>query len=348
MTRILVVDDEPMVGTLVSDALDDDEFQTTVVKTIRSAEEELLQSGFDILVCDINLNGELGTALIDHRRVRDEKTAVVVMSGAADLSVAMDVIHRGAVDFVAKPFDLTELRRAVVDAKARRDREFLKGEHHRELEALVLERTKQLTNAFAAVEDAYDRTISALGAALDLRDTDTEQHCRNVAEMSLEIAAVWGISDPIVLRDLRRGALLHDIGKIGIPDAILRKPGKLTEEERRIVNTHPELGARMLSGIDFLSGAITVVRHHHERYDGTGYPDGLAGEAIPLTARIFAVADAVDVLIGGRIYQAAQSPEEVRAEIARSAGSHFDPTVVDSFLSLESISLESIRRGGAA
>ena len=335
MTRVLVVDDEPMVGALVSQALGTNEFETVVVTDIESAEAELMRVGFDVLVCDINLDGESGVALIDHARVRQEQTAVVVMSGLAELPVAMDVIHRGAFDFVAKPFSNAELLRAVGDAREHREKAQTERGRLHELEALVSERTLELSSAFATVEGAYDRTIEALGAALGLRDTETEQHCRNVAETSLQIASAWGIDDPGTLRDLRWGALLHDIGKIGIPDAILRKPGPLDAEERLVVNTHPELGTRMLAGIDFLAGATSVVRHHHERYDGTGYPDGLAGEEIPLLARIFAVADAVDVLVGGRVYQTAQAPEAVRAEIARSAGSHFDPAVAECFLRLD-------------
>jgi putative nucleotidyltransferase with HDIG domain len=334
MTRVLVVDDEPMVGSLVSDALGTSEFETVVVTDIRSAEAALMRVGFDILVCDINLGVESGVALIDHALVRQEQSAVVVMSGQADLPVAMDVIRRGAFDFVAKPFSKAELRRAVGDARDHREKAQTERARLHELELLVRERTTELSNAFATVEGTYDRTIEALGAALGLRDTETEQHCRNVADTSLQIASAWGIEDPDTLRDLRWGALLHDLGKIGVPDAILRKPGPLDAEERRIVNTHPELGARLLAGIDFLAGATSVVRHHHERYDGTGYPDGLAGEEIPLLARIFAVADTVDVLIGGRVYQAAQTPEAVRAEIARSAGSHFDPAVAECFLRL--------------
>ncbi|MDF1566550.1 MAG: response regulator [Spirochaetaceae bacterium] len=335
MTRVLVVDDEPMIGALVSGALANRHFETTVVNDIKSAEKVLEQANTDVLVCDINLDSESGMVLIDHERVRNDRVAVVVMSGSADLPVAMDVIHRGAFDFVAKPFSSEELLRAVNDAKNRRNRELAEQERRLELEFLVRERTEELSTAFGAVEEAYDRTIEALGAALDLRDTETEQHCRNVAEMSLRIASAYGINDPLTLRDLRWGALLHDIGKIGIPDAILRKPGPLTAEERKIVNTHPVLGARLIGEIDFLSGAITIVRHHHERYDGTGYPDGLTGEEIPLLARIFAVTDAVDVLIGGRVYQSALTLQEVREEVARSAGTHFDPTVVGCFLSLE-------------
>ena len=184
---------------------------------------------------------------------------------------------------------------------------------------MVARRTAVLTDTVARLHRTYDLTIEALAAALDLKDSETMRHCKSVAELSLRIATRLGITDEVILRDLRWGALLHDLGKIGVPDAILQKPGPLTDAERLVVQKHPAL----------------IVLYHHERFDGSGYPTGLCGDAIPLTARIFAIADAVDVLLRGRVYREPFTQEAVRAEIERSTGTHFDPRIVEAYLSLE-------------
>lgn len=335
MRSVLIVDDERSVGELIGVSLRSLGLKTEYATTVGEASLLLEHRKYDAMVCDVNLNGDSGIALLDYAKSRSAGTAVVVISGSAGLPVATDVMRNGAYDFLAKPFTPEQLRTSVSGALEKRDARLLEEQRHRELESLVRSRTAELQDALGATQRAYDLTIEALGAALDLRDSETEEHCRNVAAISLGIAAEYGVTDADELQDLRWGALLHDIGKIGIPDAILRKPGPLTDDERAIINTHPGLGYRMVSGIGFLHGASAVVRHHHERFDGTGYPDGLVGHDIPRTARIFAVADAVDVLTKGRVYQSAISFASVREEIARSAGTHFDPRAVEAFLAME-------------
>jgi putative nucleotidyltransferase with HDIG domain len=190
-----------------------------------------------------------------------------------------------------------------------------------------VEEAAELERAHEALAAAYDATLEALVAALDLRDTETEYHSWRVAEYALTLARQLRI-DGDLLTDLERGSLLHDIGKIGVPDHILRKPGPLDDEEWREMRRHPQLGYQMLAQIDFLKGAVEIVLTHHERWDGTGYPRGLVGEEIPFGSRIFAVADALDAITSRRPYRAARGFGTALAEIAGGSGTQFDPAVV--------------------
>lgn len=181
------------------------------------------------------------------------------------------------------------------------------------------------------VVDAYDETIEGWARALDLRDHETEGHSRRVMELATDIARHMGMPEEQIV-DVRRGALLHDIGKMGVPDEILNKPGALTDDEWQIMRAHAEYGREMLSGVRYLGRAIDIPVHHHERWDGSGYPDGLAGEDIPLSARIFALVDVWDALSNNRPYREAWPAERVIGHLEDGAGSHFDPQVVEVFL----------------
>jgi HD-GYP domain-containing protein (c-di-GMP phosphodiesterase class II) len=215
-------------------------------------------------------------------------------------------------------------------------KEGLFGEEDRTLlslfahQAAVAIENARLFNALAA---AYDQTLDALVAALDARDRETEGHSRRVVRYAMLIADKMAYPES-ERDDLQRGALLHDIGKIGIPDAILRKPGSLTHEEWRVMRQHPEFGRRMLAGIPFLARPIDVIYTHQERFDGSGYPQGLAGDAIPIGSRIFAVADTFDAITSDRPYRKAQPLEVARRSIVDNSGSQFDPQVVEAFMAI--------------
>ena len=188
----------------------------------------------------------------------------------------------------------------------------------------------QVRNLYTELERSYLATIEALAAALDARDSATEGHCQRVTGCTLIMGEYFGIQGA-EMTALHYGAALHDIGKIGIPDAILRKPGRLTEEEWDLMRQHPELGERIISGIEFLRTAVPVVLHHHERWDGAGYPAGLAGEAIPLGARIFMVSDAFDAMISNRPYRKGMPYDQALREVRHMSGKQFDPAVVEAF-----------------
>lgn len=205
---------------------------------------------------------------------------------------------------------------------------------------------QELRQAVAGAERAYMGALEALTRALELRDYETEGHSRRVVQYTLALAQKLGVPEGQLV-PMMRGALLHDIGKIGIPDQILRKPGPLTPEEWETMKTHTRIGYEMLCHIDFLRDAAPIILHHHERFDGSGYPDGLIGQVIPLGARIFAVADAYDALTSNRPYRRGRSHQAAVEEIVRCSGTHFDPQVVAALLELPEAELSRIRTGGA-
>jgi HD-GYP domain-containing protein (c-di-GMP phosphodiesterase class II) len=253
-----------------------------------------------------------------------------MISGMQTIESAIEALRAGAFDYIMKPFDLRHVEVAI--ERALRHHELLQAKRRYEnyLEDLIRQRTSELNQALSSVEDSYRMTLKALAAALETRDTDTHGHSERVVTFSLRLGRELGL-DKEQLRSLEFGSLLHDIGKIGVPDAILRKPTRLTDEEWEKMRQHPQLGERILCGIKFLEGAARVVGQHHEKWDGSGYPRGLRAEEIDLNARIFAVADAFDAITSHRVYRAGKSYEQAAAELDRCAGQHFDLQVVAAF-----------------
>jgi len=236
--------------------------------------------------------------------------------------------------------EITRLRAEL----ARRERDAADNELQLERYAADLRETfKEERARSQQLARSYTATVRALSNAVEARDAYTSKHAERVAAYGFEIARALGIPRPQA-PELEFGFLLHDIGKLAVPDAILYKPSELTREERAVMAKHPEFGYQILSEIEFLAEAALVVRHHHERWDGTGYPDGLAGEEIPVPARVFAVADVLDALTTDRPYRPASALSEAREMISAQAGAHFDPRVVDAFNSIDD---DTIKRIGA-
>jgi len=188
------------------------------------------------------------------------------------------------------------------------------------------------------LEEAYQATLEGWVSALDMRDKETEGHTQRVTVLTQRLARAMGVDEDQMIH-ITRGALLHDIGKMAIPDGILLKPGKLTDDERALIQKHPMYAYDMLNRIEFLRPAIDIPHYHHEKWDGTGYPEGLKGEQIPFAARIFPVIDVWDALISDRPYRGALPQDEVKARITADAGSHFDPQVVEAFLQMDDLSV---------
>ncbi len=327
--RVLIVDDEPGVRRLLRDLLRE-EYDCAEAG---SAEEALsLSDGpqFDLILSDISMGGMSGLELIPRVLERSPDTVVVMASGMQTIESAVEAMRVGAFDYILKPFDLGNVERAVRRAVEHQELRAAKRLYENHLEELVRRRTAELDAALRSVEGAYRSTLKALTAALDKRDTETSGHSERVVAYSLRLGRELGLGEER-MTSLEFGALLHDIGKIGVPDAVLRKPAALDAEEWREMREHPRHGQQILGGIEFLEGAARVVGQHHERWDGSGYPLGLSGEEIDLNARIFAVADAFDAVTSDRVYRKARNYEAAAAELDEWAGRQFDPAVVAAF-----------------
>jgi response regulator RpfG family c-di-GMP phosphodiesterase len=340
---VLIVDDDPQVRDILHEIFAGAGFQTERAPEGASGLEAFRALHPPLILVDLNMPGMDGSELLGRVRAEDPDAAVIVLTGATDVKIAIDCLKRGAYDFITKPVDVDELLLAAERALERRQLLVERRQYQQDLERRVESATRDLEAAYRQLQETYRATLQALGSALDTRDIGTEAHSRRVHGYALAAARAYGLPEA-EMTHLAHGVLLHDIGKIGIPDAILLKPGKLTSEEWSTMRRHPDIGARLIRDIPFLRGAIPIVRHHHERWDGSGYPDGLSGATIPLGARIFAVVDAFDAMTFDRPYSKAVGFDQARAELRRATGSHFDPDVVKVFMAIPDELLEEIRR----
>jgi response regulator RpfG family c-di-GMP phosphodiesterase len=340
--RILIVDDEPEIREVLFDLLKDG----YECETASSAEEAIAlirRKDFTLIVSDIMMGGMSGLEMIPHVFKISPDTVVMMISGAQTIESAIKALRAGAFDYIMKPFDLTQVEAAVSRAIEHYELRVIKRKYEYHLEELVAQRTAELDNALETVEESYRSTLKALAQALETRDTETHGHSERVVTFSLRLGRELGL-DKEMLNSLEFGSLLHDIGKIGVPDAILRKPAKLTEEEWAKMRMHPMYGQNILRDLPFLEGAAKVVGQHHEKWDGSGYPLGLKGEDIDLNARIFAVADAFDAMISDRVYRVGRPYKDASDELDRCAGSHFDPNVVEAFHRVPQEDWEELKR----
>jgi len=341
--RILIVDDEAAVRNIVSTLLERNGYATTTADGASSALTLLKESPhYDLVMSDIMMPETDGLALLDRIGVDHPGTPVVIFSAVHDLHVATNAFRRGAVDYLLKPFERSQLvsvvTRAIDHGRLRKQN----VTYRQNLEEIVGTRTGSLRSAMQELERSYDITLEAMGDALDLRDTETEGHSRRVTAYTIELARELGLN-PEELRIIARGAFLHDIGKIATPDSILLKPGKLDPDEMKIMREHCERGYQIVRKIPFLKEASQIVYAHQESFDGSGYPRGLRGYEIPLGARIFAIADTLDAITSDRPYRSGSSFVHAIAEISRCSGRQFDPVLVDIFLTIPPERWEAIR-----
>jgi putative nucleotidyltransferase with HDIG domain len=267
---------------------------------------------------------------------------VVMVTAVHDISVALAAIRNGAYDYLLKPFEREQLLNTVSRALENRRLKVENRTYQTNLESLVKARTDQLQNAMASLERSYDMTLEALGDALDLKDRETEGHSKRVTAFTIAIARAMGLPREQI-NTIARGAFLHDIGKIAIPDKILNKPGKLDQDEMAIMKEHAYHGYQIVKKIPFLVDAAEIVYSHQEWFNGSGYPRELKGDQIPLGARIFSVADTLDAITSDRIYRPKQTLQAAKIEISKWAGKQFDPEVVRVFLEMPENIWEDLR-----
>jgi putative nucleotidyltransferase with HDIG domain len=341
-TRALVVDDEASICALLSEKLGREGIECRCASSGEEALKLLQDNIYDLVISDLRMPGISGLELLDEVTRRYPHSAFLMATGVADVHTGVEAMKKGAGDYLVKPFQMEEVVSRVQQALEKKRLELEVENYRRRLEEMVEQRTRQLQVALKRVELTYDETLEALGAALDLRDDETAGHSRRVSRYCLAMAKTMGCTSE-QLKHIVRGAYLHDIGKIGIPDAILLKAGKLTADEMAIMQSHARVGYNLVSRIAFLAPAAEIVLTHHERYDGTGYPQGLREDEIPLGARIFVVADTLDAMTSDRPYRKALPFSAAQAEIIRESGRQFDPEVVRVFLSIPQEVWDDIR-----
>jgi len=342
--HILVVDDEEPIREIVASMLVAAGYSC---KQASSGMEALaiLSSGeeFELMLSDLMMADLDGIGLLERTKERYPDMPVVMVTAVHDISVALAAIRNGAYDYLLKPFEREQLLATVSRALENRRLKIENRTYQTNLESLVAARTQQLQAALRDLERSYDITLEVLGEALDYKDRETEGHSKRVTAFTIAIAKNLGIPREQI-EAIARGAFLHDIGKMAIPDNILNKPGKLTPEEVAVMQEHCHLGHKLVQKIPVLQEAAEIVYSHQERYDGTGYPRRLKAEEIPLGARIFSVADTLDAITSDRPYRAKQTMQAARAEIQRCSGTQFDPEVVEVFLQMPDEIFEELRR----
>ena len=335
--RVLVIDDERSIRELLSRLLLSAGYACETVGEPAAAREMLVRSSFDLLLCDVNLPEQSGLELVRHVLAERDDVAAVMVSGFDDPTLARLALDYGAYGYLLKPFTPHAVLIAVTNALRRRDVELKHREQTETLEQQVVERTRSLQSALDRLENtarqlesSREETIRVLSRAVEYRNADTGTHIERMSRYCGVVARRLGL-DP---HPIEVASPMHDVGKIAVPDEILLKQGKLTSYERAVMQRHTVVGHELLRDSEsaLLKLAAVIAWTHHERYDGSGYPRGVAAEEIPLEGRIAAVADVFDALTSDRPYRAAMSVEDALAVMMRERGLHFDPFVLDTFI----------------
>ncbi|MGD0585733.1 MAG: HD domain-containing phosphohydrolase [Oryzomonas sp.] len=331
--HILIVDDEEMIRELLASALLQEGYVCHLASNVDEAFGILSEHPVDLVISDIMMPGRSGVDLLRDIKKVDADIAVLMVTGLSDMNTALECIHLGADDYLSKPFSINRVFLTVKNLIEKRMFALDKKNYQISLEFKVLEQTEQIRSTMNELHKAYDHTLTALVRALDAREKEVGSHSERVMNYTSLMASKLGIYGDD-LEHLAKGALLHDIGKIGISDNTLLKPGALDDAEWAEMRRHPKIGYDILSKIEFLKEPSEIILTHHERFDGNGYPKGLKGEQIPIGSRIFALVDTLDAMTSHRPYRKALPFEAVIDEVRTFRGSQFDPDVADLFLSI--------------
>ncbi len=319
---VLIVDDEPTIRVSLTGLLKSDHYQVEAVSSALEAIEVFREHEIAVLLADQSMPGMTGLDLINLIKQQCPTTVIIMMTATEDMKMAAEILNHRLVEFlVTKPFNVPELRKMV-------DRAI---DSHQRLKQNLASAYTDAAGQF--VHEHAARAAFALARAVDARDSYTHKHSERVAAMARAVGRALGL-DQEILEELRIGGLLHDVGKIGIPDEVLLKPGDLSEEDNRYIRMHPVIGVTITEPLKFPLRIDAIVRQHHENYDGSGYPTGIAGEGIELTARIVRVVDSYEAMSSDRVYRRALPTNSIEKEVLRCRESEFDPRVTDIFLEL--------------
>lgn len=327
ISKILIADDNIIFNNILKRSLKEFDYQIQETSDGNSTFKELSRNIYDLCLLDINMPGKSGLEILKEIKSNQNiYTSIIMMTGDDDNQTIIKVMRLGADDYIQKPFELNELYVAIKKSLINHNIKLENIRYKKYLEEEVNNKTKEINKAF------FDM-ITAVANAIEARDNYTGHHVKRVSEISVLIGRKLGFTAK-KLNELKIGGILHDIGKIGVPDSILNKPGPLSKEEFAKIKLHPELGFNIIKNINSLKPIVSYILYHHEKYDGTGYPEGLRKENIPIEGRILALADALDAMTTSRPYREAFSKDKAYDEIIKNSGSQFDPNIVTIFKEL--------------
>ena len=327
---VLIVDDEDGVRDVMARWLQSGGYNVTTAGSAEEALGYLHNSPAAVALCDIRMPGHDGLWLAERIREDYPETAVIMATGVQEVGPAVKTLRQGVIDYLTKPFGRDRLREAVTRGLEWHEAAWDARRWRESLEQEMTVRRSRLTDAVAAVPVDSDDTVDSMFAMLTLTDRDMYAHGYRVAALAVSVARMLGLPDEAV-STIEHGALLHDVGKLAVPEAILRKPAPLTVEELLLVRRHPAIGSELLSSVPYLHASMAIVREAHERMDGLGYPQGVHASSVSIGARIVGVADAYDTMTRPRVFRDAISPTDALLELERCSGTQFDPLVVEAF-----------------
>lgn len=339
--RMLIVDDEELICRILARRLIKEGYSCATAHDGKEALNLFYPERFSLIISDIKMPGTDGFDLLRRVKSTDPGIMVVMVTAYPDIDMAVEAVRLGAYDFILKPADLDLVVLSVKKALEKKRLQEELAAYHKNLEKLVEERTSKLQEAYRILKKTHLDSVKVLAGAMDAKDPYTKGHSERVSKMSVGIGLKLGFSEER-LESLEYGALLHDIGKIGIMDVVLKKQSPLNSAELQYIKEHPLIGAKILEGIEFFKDKIPMIRNHHECFDGSGYPDALKAEKIPLEARIISVPDAFDARASLRRHSKPMPLKDVVAEMEKSKGKQFDPKILEIFLGEEIYKLARI------